>query len=112
MLSPTSAAILITAVFVFGFSAVVLAIVLLGRGRLYKQLSPKERPRRWVLFSLLVLFGVFALWFPIWMAWPSALISRVLTLLFGLTFFVVGMAIKWFAPLIDKYIRRKGWRLR
>jgi hypothetical protein len=112
MLSPTGAAVLISFVILFGLSAVALSIVLLNRGKLYRRLSPEQRPRRWVLFSLLVLFGVFALWFPTWMAWPNAFISRVLFTLFILTFSVVTIGFKWFSPLIDKYIQRKRWRLR
>jgi hypothetical protein len=93
-------------------TAVTASIVILRRGKLYHRLKPESRPRRWVLMSMLTLFGVFVIWFPVWMIRPHALISRVLTGLFGLTFFVIGMAYKWFARLIDAYVERKGWRLR
>jgi hypothetical protein len=59
-----------------------------------------------VLIYLLVLFAVFVIWFPAWMIWPNALISRVLALLFGITFVVFGLASR-FSSLIDGYIKRK-----
>jgi hypothetical protein len=34
-----------------------------------------------------------------------ALISQLLTDLFGITFFVVAMTIKWLAPLVDAYVK-------
>jgi O-antigen/teichoic acid export membrane protein len=95
-----------------GISAVVLSIIILRRGKLYRRLSPGARPRRWILISLLILFAVFVVWFPVWITWPDALFSRLLTGLFGLTFFVVGMTIKWLAPLVDAYVKRRGWHLR
>ena len=95
-----------------GFVAVGLSIALLGRGKLYHRLSPETRPRRWVLISVLVLAAVFIVWFPVWMTWPHALISRLLLGLFGITFFVVGLTLKWLSPLVDGYVKRKGWSLR
>jgi hypothetical protein len=86
--------------------------MILCRGKLYHRLSPEARPRRWVLISLLVLLAVFVIWFPVWITWPNALISRLLLGLFGLTFFTVGMTIKWVAPLVDSYVKRRGWHLR
>ena len=80
-----------------GFSAVVLSITIL---------------RRWVLISLLVLFAVFVIWFPVWMTWPNSLISRILLGLFGLAFFVVGITFKWLTPLVDAYVKQRGWHLR
>src|ERR1017187_4878702 len=82
-----------------GFSAVVLSITILRCGKLYHRLSPEARPRRWVLISLLVLFAVFVIWFPVWMTWPNSLISRILLGLFGLAFFVVGITFKWLTRL-------------
>jgi hypothetical protein len=55
-----------------------------------------------VLISLLALFLIFVLWFPVWIAWPHALVSRLLTALFGVSFAVVGLTFKWFAPLVAK----------
>ena len=98
--------------FGLGVSAAVLAIVILRRGNLYHRLGSEERPRRWVLISLLVLLAVFVVWFPVWMTWPDAMISRVLTLLFGIAFGLMALSLKWFSPLIDWYIKRKGWPLR
>jgi hypothetical protein len=65
-----------------------------------------------VLISLLTLFFIFAVWFPVWITWPHALLSRFLTIVFGLTFLVVGLTTKWFTPLVDEYFKRKGWPLR
>lgn len=93
-------------------TAVTASIVILCRGKLYHRLKPESRPRRWVLMFMLILFAIFLIWFPVWMIWPHALISRILTVLFALTFFVIGMAYKWLSRLIDAYIERKGWRLR
>jgi len=112
MLSETAARFVLALVGGLGIAAVVLSMVLLRRGKLYGRLKPEARPRRWVLISLLFLFGIFILWFPVWMTWPHAPISRLLTLLFGLTFGVVGLGFKWFAPLVGWYVKRKGWPLR
>jgi MFS family permease len=112
MLSHTATIIVISLVVGLGISAVVLSILILRRGRLYHRLRPEARPRRWILISLLFLFAVFAIWFPVWMKWPNALISRLLLGLFGVTFFGVGMTIKWLTPLVDSYVKRRGWPLR
>jgi hypothetical protein len=111
MLSHTGTIIVLGCVVGFGLSAVSLSIFILYRGKLYHRLSPEARPRRWVLISLLVLFAVFVIWFPVWMTWPHALISRFLALLFGITFFVFGVASR-FTELVDGYIKRRGWPLR
>ena len=95
----------------FAISAVILSIVILRRGKLYHRLKPEARPRRWVLYSLLFLFAVFAVWFPAWMTWPHALISRLLAGLFGFTFGVVGLTFRWFSGVVDWYFMRRGWPL-
>jgi len=97
---------------VLAVSAVSVSIAVLRRGKFYESLRPESRPRRWVLASLLFLFAVFVLWFPLWMIWPNAPISRVFTVLFGLAFFIVGMTFKWLAPLVDWFIKRRGWPVR
>jgi hypothetical protein len=112
MLSDTGTIIVVSLVVGLGISAVVLSITMLRRGKLYHRLSPEARPRRWVLISLLVLFAVFVIWFPVWMTWPNALISHLLLGLFAVTSFVVGITIKWLGPLVDAYVRRRGWHLR
>jgi O-antigen/teichoic acid export membrane protein len=112
MLSQTREIIVAGLLLVLGTSAVTLSILMLRRGKLYHRLSPNARPRRWVLISLLTLFAVFAIWFPVWITWPHALISRILTLLFGATFFIVGMSFKWLSGLVDQFVKRKGWPLR
>jgi hypothetical protein len=112
MLSHTGTIIVISLVVGLGLSAVVLSIIILRRGKLYHRLRPEARPRRWILISLLFLFAVFVIWFPVWMTWPNALISRLLLGLFGVTFFVVAMTIKWLTPLVDSYVKRRGWPLR
>ena len=112
MLSHTGTIIVISLVVGLGISAVVLSIIILRRGNLYHRLRPEARPRRWILISLLFLFAVFVIWFPVWMTWPNALISRLLLGLFGVTFFLVSMTIKWLTPLVDSYVKRRGWPLR
>ena len=112
MLSQTGTLIVFGLLVGLGISAVVLSIVILRRGKLYHRLHPQARPRRWVLISLLFFVGVFVVWFPVWMTWPHALISRLLSLLFALTFFVFGITYKWFSVAVDQYIERKGWPLR
>lgn len=108
----TGTVIVIGFVVVLGISAVVLSLIILRRGKQYHRLKPEARPRRWVLISLLFLFAVFAIWFPARMTWPHALISRLLLALFGITFFLAGTTIKWLTPLMDSYVKRKGWPLR
>jgi hypothetical protein len=95
-----------------GISAVALSIIILSRGRQYHRLSAEARPRRWVLLSLLILLAVFVIWFPMSQLWPNALISRILLVLFSLTFFVVLFTLRWLAPLVDAFIKRRGWHLR
>lgn len=107
----TDAAVLLALV-ALAVLSVSVSVAILRRGKLYESLRPESRPRRWVLASLLILFAVFVLWFPIWMIWPSAPISRVLTVLFGLVFFVVGITLKWFTLLVDWFVKRRGWPLR
>jgi hypothetical protein len=85
---------------------------ILRRGRVYQWLRPESRPRRWILILLLIDFAIFCVWFPVWMMWPAALVSRALALLFGLVFFVVGITIKWFTPAVDRLVTRAGWQLR
>jgi O-antigen/teichoic acid export membrane protein len=112
MLSRTGTIIVISLVVGLGISAVVLSIIILRRGKLYHRLRPEARPRRWILISLLFLFAVFVIWFPVWITWPNALISRLLLGLFGVTFFLVAMTIKWLTPLVDSYVKRRGWPIR
>ena len=112
MLSHTGTIIVISLVVGLGISAVLLSIIILLRGKLYHRLRPEARPRRWILISLLFLFTVFVIWFPVWMTWPNALISRLLLGLFGVTFFLVATTIKWLTPIVDSYVKRRGWPLR
>jgi hypothetical protein len=112
MLSPNGTLILFCLLAVLAAAAVLISADMLCRGRIYHRLKPKSRPRRWVLISLLILFVVFVVWFPVWIMWPHALISRLLTGLFGLTFVIVGLALRSFSSLVDRYITRKGWPLR
>jgi hypothetical protein len=112
MLSPTGTVIVIGLIALLGVSAVALSINILRRGRLYRRLRPEARPRRWILLALLFLFAVFAIWFPVWISWPEALISRFLLGLFGATFLAVGIMLRWLAPLVDHFVKRRGWPLR
>lgn len=97
----------------------VLTLVVIGtsvnillRGSIYRWLKPASRPRRWVLVALLLLFAVFAVWFPIWMAWPDTIIAKALTLTFGVAFCIVGFTLRWFTRVVDAFVVRKGWPLR
>jgi hypothetical protein len=112
MLSPTGVIIVFSLMAVFALAAVVVSILILRRGRLYHRLKHESRPRRWVLISLLFLIAVFVVWFPVWMTWPHALVSRLLTGLFGITFVAVGLTFKWLSPFVDSYVKGKGWTLR
>src|SRR5580704_738519 len=112
MFSYTGANIVLVLLVGLGISVAAVSISILRRGKLYHRLNPEKRPRRWILISLLFLLAVFSIWFPVWMTWPHALLSRVLTGFFGITFFVVCMTIKWLSPMVDGYIRRRGWPLR
>src|ERR1700733_4703579 len=98
MPSRIQAVIALGLMFALGIAAVVLSIAILREGKLYHRLNPQKRPRRWVLMSLLVLFGVFAVWFPIWILWPRLMVLHLLTLVFAITFGVVGLALKKFSP--------------
>src|ERR1700693_121716 len=111
MLSHAVAVIALSLVVGLGISAVVLSIVILCRGKLYHHLSPEARPRRYVLISMLALFAVFVIWFPAWMAWANALVSRLLLGLFAVALGVVGLTSR-FTWLVDGYFKRKGWPLR
>ena len=88
------------------------SIALLRRGRFYHWLAPDSRPRRWVLILLLAEFAIFLLWFPIWMAWPDALVSKTLLVIWAICWGIGLLVLKWFSGLIDLWIRRKGWPLR
>jgi hypothetical protein len=88
------------------------SISVLRRGRVYQWLRPELRPRRWVLILLLIDFAVFCAWFPVWIVWPHALISRALLLVFCVVFFVVGMTLRWFSPFVDRLMKKAGWQLR
>lgn len=112
MLSPSGTLIVLGLLVLLAIAAVWLSITILLKGKLYYRLKPDARPRRWVLISLLGLFLIFIVWFPVWITWPHGLISRFLTLLFGVSFAIVGLTFKWFAPLVDAYFNRKGWPLR
>jgi hypothetical protein len=112
MLSETAALWLFAFVAAFAIAAVVASIIILRKGKLYHHLKPAARPRRWVLVWLLVLLAVFAVWFPIWTIWPRSFISRVLTVVFGVTFGVVGITLRRLSGLVDWYYKRKGWPLR
>ena len=112
MLSPNGTLIVLGLLLVLGIVSVWLSLTILFRGKLYHRLRPDARPRRWVLISLLALLLVFVVWFPVWITWPEAVVSRFLTLLFGVSFAIVCLTFKWFAPLVDAYFKRKGWPLR
>lgn len=108
MLSPTGVIVVFVLMAGFAITALAVSILILRKGKLYHRLKPETRPRRWVLIFLLFLLAEFVVWFPIWITWPQALVSRFLTGLFGITFAVVGLTFKWFSPLVDSYITAEG----
>ena len=92
----STAAVVLSALLLLALASVTVALNVLLRGRIYQRLPPQSRPRRWVLLSILVLFTVFAVWFPIWTSWPQSRTARLLTIMFGALFFIVGMTRRWF----------------
>lgn len=112
MLSQGEALLVGVALVAAGIAAIVTSIIILRKGKLYHSLKPESRPRRWVLFACLILFGVWIVAFPLWLIWPHALAARVLLMIFALTFFVVGVTMRWFSGLVDWYYERRGWPLR
>jgi hypothetical protein len=46
------------------------------------------------------------------MSWPQSVIAKILTIMFGMLFFIVGMTVRWFRPSVDRYVQKKGWPLR
>jgi hypothetical protein len=64
------------------------------------------------LILLLLLFIVFAAWFPVWMAWPNSFVAKALTLTFAIVLGVIGLTSRWFAFAVDLFIKRRGWPLR
>lgn len=112
MLSETEAVIVAALLVAAGIAAVTTSIIILRRGKLYHKVKPEARPRRWVLFFLLILFGVFVLWYSVSIILPQSFVSRVLLLIFALTFAVVGLALKRFDWLVDWYYKRRGWPIR
>ena len=107
-----NSALVLIGLIVLAILAVATSFLILVRGRFYHWLKPERRPRRWVLFSMLVLFGVFLIWFALWVCMPHSATTWAATLAFGFTFFAVGITIKWFTPLVDRLIKRRGWPLR
>src|ERR1700682_1266797 len=107
MLSRNGTLIVLVVFIVVGIVAVWLSIMILRRGKLHQRIKPEARPRRWVLILLFALFAVFLIWFPVWMIWPHASVSRFLGLPFGIVFASFALASR-FPSLIDSYVERKG----
>ena len=91
---------------------VVASVNILTRGSVYRRIKPQSRPRRWVLYLLLIMFGAFALWFPVWFLWPQSSAAKVLTLVFASTLGIGGLTLKWLRPFVDAIYERNGWELR
>jgi len=111
MLSQGEAFLVGAVLVIAGVAAVMTAVIILRKGKLYHRLKPESRPRRWVLLSCLILFGVWIISFPVWLIWPHALVPRILLLVFAVTFFVVGITLRWFSGVVDWYYKRRGWPL-
>ena len=93
-------------------AAITVSLNILLRNRVYERLKPESRPRKWVLFALLVVFAVFAVWFPVWMTWPQSVVAKALTLTFAVVFSAVGLTLSSFTRAVDLFVERKGWPLR
>src|SRR5438105_2462247 len=89
---------------------VAVCVQLLRRGRVYRKLPAESRPRRWVIALMLTYLLIFCGWFPIWLIWPHAFISRALLLLLGLATLVVGVTAR-FHRFVD-YTIEESHRLR
>jgi drug/metabolite transporter (DMT)-like permease len=103
---------LLAGLLLLALAAIGASVNILLRGSLFKRLKPESRPRRWVLVALLLLFAVFAIWFPVWVTWPNSLVAKALTLTFGIVFGVIGMTLRWFTGAVDLFVVKRGWRLR
>lgn len=104
-----------TAAVFLGLLAVVCIAVsldILFRGKLYRSLKPDSRPRRWVLIVLLVCLATTFVWLPVFLMWPHAPITRVLTVFWGILFGSVTLTLKWLSGAADQWFERRGWRLR
>ena len=108
----TASSTLLAGLLLLAVAAISASVNVLVRGRIYRRLKPESRPRRWVLLALLVLFAVFAVWFPVWMTWPHSLAAKTLTLTFAIVFGVVGLALRWFTAIVDLFVQKRGWPLR
>ena len=111
-LAPAWVTALLAVLAILAICTVWTSVSVLRRGSVYQWLRPERRPRRWVLIALMQLFAVFCIWFPVWIAWPHARISRVLLILFGCDFALTGITLKWLVPLVDYLMIRWGWDLR
>jgi hypothetical protein len=108
----TASLLLLSGLILLAVVTVSASVNILLRGRLYQRMKPQRRPRRWVLYSLLLLFAVFVVWFPVWMTWPHSLIARTLASTFAIFFGVVGVTLKWFTGPVDLFVEKRGWPLR
>ena len=100
-------------VLVFAITTIIFVCVqLLLRRGLYHRIKPESRPRRWAVFSFLILLVSFAVWFPIWILWQHSLLARILLVIFTVVFGLVVLGYRNFARLIDSAVEKKGWPLR
>ncbi len=103
---------LLAGLLLLSVAAIGASVNILLRGSIYKRLKPESRPRRWVLMALMMLFAVFAIWFPVWISWPNSLIAKALTLTFAIVLGIVGLTLRWFTGAVDVFVVSRGWPLR
>jgi hypothetical protein len=98
----------------FGVWGGITAVLILRRkGSLYRRLKPNSRPRRWVLFLLLYLVVFAAGWLGASVLWPESITARIGPAFFVIPLALFGVLTKWgLTPIVDKWIERRGWRLR
>lgn len=100
--------------FLFAGWAVVTSVRILYRGRYYRHLKPKSRPRRWVLFALLWLLAFcLLLWLPVSKLWPGSALERICTVVLLLPFCLFATVMRFgLDRYVDRYIEKRGYRLR
>lgn len=85
---------------------------ILCRKRVYDWLRPETRPRRWVLIVLMQLFAIFCILLLVGFIFRDTWITQILFFLFAIDFAMTLMTLKWFAPLMDRFVTHRGWDLR
>lgn len=107
-------AFLVSFLAILAVASIAASLDILFRGELYRSLKPNSRPRRWVMVVLLLSLATTFVWLPVFLMWPHAVITRVLTVFWGTIFFSVTLTLRfeWLSGAVDQWITRRGWQLR